>query len=251
MEIVGTGFLAARLSRISARHPGAVLLAAGVSSIRGGTPEEFARELQLVHRVSARCRSEGRMLVIFSSASHAIYGSTDEPVSEETVVAPTYPYGKHKLMVEAIPAQTGTRSLVLRVSHVVGPGQPEHQMLPAFVRQIRSGVVRLHSGAHRDLIDVHDVVEAVDGLLSLGIHDQIVNIASGYPWPIELIVKGIEARMGQSPRHEVVDVPPARTIVSTAKLHALLPGLPPIGGPDYLDRVLGRYVAGYCRGAAR
>jgi nucleoside-diphosphate-sugar epimerase len=71
-------------------------------------------------------------------------------------VEPRSAYGQHKLAVEGLIASSGARWLVLRLAHVVGIGQRPHQLLPAFVEQVRSGTVRLHRNAHRDLVDVRD-----------------------------------------------------------------------------------------------
>ncbi|MEV5880756.1 NAD-dependent epimerase/dehydratase family protein [Streptomyces sp. NPDC052101] len=244
MEIIGRGFIARSLESVAGRHPGATVLAAGVSSTSVQAPEEFARETAMVDDVTRRCRREGRLLVYLSTASHAMYGSTDAAADENTPVAPESPYGRQKLRLEQAITASGVRSLILRLSHVTGPGQPDHHLLPAFVRQIRGGTVRLYRGAHRDLVDVADVIGAIDGLIGLGVHD-VVNVASGVPRPVEELVEGIERRMGAAPRHEVVEVTPVSTTVSVDRLCALLPALRPVREPDYLDRILNRYVRCY------
>ncbi|MGM1065143.1 NAD-dependent epimerase/dehydratase family protein [Saccharothrix sp. Mg75] len=243
MRVVGRGFIAGNLAGIADRHPDACVLAAGVSSTHVTDPAELARERELAAEVARRCAREGLTLVVLSTASHAMYGSTDRPATEDDPVDPASPYGRHKLALERQVADSGVRWLALRLSHVVGAGQRPHQLLPAFVEQVRSGVVRLHRGAHRDLVDVRDVVSAVDGLLAAGVRDEVLNVASGTPYPVTGIAAGVQARMGLPARQEVVDAVPVRTVVSTARLRALLPGSAPVGGPAYLDRLLDAYVA--------
>lgn len=247
MEIVGGGFIARNLAPVADRHPYATVVAAGVSSTGVRAAEAFDREEALVRDVLRRCRREGRLVVFLSSASHAVYGFTgpDTAADETTAVHPESPYGRQKLRLERVVAESGAKWLVLRLTHAVGRWQRSHQLLPAFVGQVRGGTVTLHRGAHRDLVDVADVVRAVDGLLGRDVHGEVVNVASGVPRPVEAIVRGIERRMGISARHEVVDVPPALTRVSIDKLCGLLPPMRSVGEPDYLDRILDRYVAHY------
>lgn len=245
MEIVGRGFIARNLAGIADRHPHATVLAAGVSSTGVRAPEEFAREEALVRETARRCLREGRRLVFLSSASHAMYGITDTAVSEDTPVAPPSPYGERKLMLERAIAETGAHWLVLRLSHAVGRWQRPHQLLPSFVGQIREGSVTLYRDTHRDLVDVADVVRAIDGLLTEDVHGEVVNVASGAPRPVEELIRGIERRMAARPRHEVVDVAPTVTRVSIDKLCGLLPGMRSVTDPGYLDRMLDRYVPYY------
>jgi len=247
MEIIGRGFIARNLATIEDRHPQATVLAAGVSSTGVRAEEAFAREEALVRETALRCRREGRRLVFLSSASHAMYGftDTDTAVGEDAPVNPPSPYGERKLMLERAVAETGAHWLVLRLSHAVGRWQRPHQLLPSFVGQIREGSVTLYRDAHRDLVDVADVVRAIDGLLTEDVHGEVVNVASGVPRPVEELVLGIEQRMAARPRHEVVDAAPTMTRVSIGKLCGLLPGMKSVTEPGYLDRMLDRYVPYY------
>jgi NDP-hexose 4-ketoreductase len=245
MEIVGRGFIAGNLADVTGRHPAATVLAAGVSSTSVQEAGEFARETDLVHDVARRCHREGRLLVFLSSASHALYGTTTVPAREDSTVRPPSPYGRHKRALECAIAESGTRWLMLRVSHVVGRGQRSHQLLPSLTSQIRGGSVRVYQGVYRDLVDVRDLVGVVDGLLAQGIEGEVVNVASGHPHPAEAIVRGIEQRMAAAPRHDMVTATPSRTLVSIEKLCTLLPRMRSVTAPDYLDQILDRYVTFY------
>ncbi|MDX3232330.1 NAD-dependent epimerase/dehydratase family protein [Streptomyces sp. ME19-01-6] len=245
MEIIGNGFIARNLAVIADRYPHATVVAAGVSSTSGGTPEDFAREAELVRDIARRCRREGRLLVYLSSASHALYGITEVAVAEDAPVDPPSPYGRQKLMLERAIAEAGPGWLVLRLSHAAGRWQRSHQLLPSLIGQIRGGNVTLHRGAHRDLVDVSDVVRAIDGLLTEGVQDEVVNVASSVPQPVESIVRGIERRMAARARYDVVDVTPTLTRVSIDKLCKLLPSMRSVAEAGYLDRILDRYVAYY------
>jgi nucleoside-diphosphate-sugar epimerase len=245
MEIVGRGFLAERLAVLRDRHADAVVLAAGVSRMTGvgAGPHDFTREQELARSWAERCAREGRLLVAFSTASHAMYGSTSRPATETTPVRPPLAYGRHKLALDGIVAAAGARWLVLRLAHVVGPGQRRHLLLPMLIEQVRSGTVRLFTGAHRDLVDVADVVAAIDTLIGAGVCGEVVNMACGTPYAIGTVVDGIEARLGLPgpARRETVVAPPVRTRVSVDRLRSLVGAWPP-GGPAHLDRLLDRYV---------
>ncbi|MGC7102893.1 NAD-dependent epimerase/dehydratase family protein [Amycolatopsis lurida] len=244
MEIIGSGFIAANLRPIDRRHPAATVLAAGVSSTRVRDDAAFSRERDLVHETVKRCARDGRTVVFLSTASHTMYGLSEIPAREDADVAPDSPYGKHKLGLEQVVAESGAPWLVLRLSHVVGAAQPAHQLLPAFINQVRRGVVRVYRGAHRDLVDILDVVRAIDGLLEQRVRDEVVNVASGVPHPVPAIVREVERRLDLAPRHEVIDAP-AITRVSIEKVCALLPALRSVSDESYLTRVLDRYVPAY------
>lgn len=246
MEVIGSGFLASRFTALSGRHPHATIFAAGVSSTGVTDPAEFDREAAMVRDAARRCARDGRTFVYPSTASHALYGETSAAIGEDAPVDPVIPYGRHKLAMEREVAGSRAHWLLPRLSHVVGPAQRAHHLLPAFVRQIREGTVRVHHGAYRDLVAVDDVVRGIDGLLTSGVHGEIVNVASGQPYPVQEIAQGIARRIGAAPRYESVAASgPAVTRVSIDKLCRLVPGMRSLSEPDYLDRVLDRYVPFY------
>ncbi|MEU4209718.1 NAD-dependent epimerase/dehydratase family protein [Streptomyces sp. NPDC026206] len=246
MDIVGNGFLARNLRPLADAHPDTVVLAAGVSSASGTSPEAFAREAALLGEVAARCRATGRRLLFFSTASTGMYGAGDGPGTEDRPVVPCTPYGAHKLALEERLRDSGADHLVLRLSHVVGPGQPPHQLLPGLVRQLREGTVAIHRGAARDLIGVAEVVTLVDRLLALGLRGQTVNVASGTAVPVTAVVDHLERNLGLTAHREYHDAPGHATAgfaISTAKLHCLLPETTLLGfGPAYYRRVLDAFT---------
>lgn len=243
MHIVGNGFLARHFEPLRDRHHGVVLLAAGVSWAADTSDHAFAREAELVRGTAGRCRAEGTRLVFFSTASTGMYGAQGCEGREDVPVEPRTPYGRHKLRLERQIAESGTDHLTLRLAHVVGPGGPAHQLLPSLVRQVRSGRVTVHRGAARDLIGIDDVVGVVDRLLTLGVHDEVVNIASGVAVPVTSIVDWIERRLATSAHRCFVDSPGVNHRVSIDKLRRLTgPELVAAFTPDYHRRVLDAHV---------
>lgn len=243
MEIIGNGFVAGHLRADLAAHESrAAVIAAGVSSTSVIERAAFDREVRLVEAVLQRCAAEDRPVVLLSTASSAMYGAPDCPGTEDGPVAPTNAYGEHKLALEHTVQRSGVPYLVLRVSHLIGEGQREHQLLPGLVRQILSGSVTVQRGAHRDLLDVRHLTTVVGSLLDRGSLNVVVNACSGIPQPIPAVVSGIEQRLGVSA--ERVDVPGGSAVTaSTARLLELVPEAADFGfDATYLPRLLDRYV---------
>ncbi|TXS47471.1 NAD-dependent epimerase/dehydratase family protein [Streptomyces sp. OR43] len=244
MDIVGTGFLARNLRPLAGRHPETVALAAGVSWASGTSDADFAREAALVGDVAKRCAADGRRLLFFSTAATGMYGLAEGPGREDVPVTPCTPYGAHKLALEELLRDTGVDHVILRLGHLVGPDQPEHQLLPTLVRQLREGVVRVHRGAARDLIDVGDVITVVDRLLATDLRAETVNVASGFAVPVEDIVDHLAEALNLEARREYHDAGGRQHIISTEKLHALVPQVAEMGfGPFYYLRILGAFSA--------
>ena len=243
MDVIGRGFLATNLARISGKHQDVVVFAAGPSSTVASSAEEFGRETDAVHKAILRCREEGKMFVYFSTASAAMYGAPDSPGTEDGPVFPGNAYGRHKLTMEALIRASGVAFLVLRLAHLVGPDQRPHQMMPTLVAQVRSGEIEVWRGAHRDLIDVLDVVRLLDALLTGRVCDEVVNIASGVAVPVEDVVAHLEKRL-RVPLRKTYREAYARHDISLAKLTRLAPVVRELGfGPDYYRRVVDRYLS--------
>ncbi|MFJ4183722.1 NAD-dependent epimerase/dehydratase family protein [Kitasatospora sp. NPDC089509] len=243
MEIIGNGFIARSLQPIAEKYPDTVVLAAGVSWASGTAAADFDREARLLHRTAADCRRTGRRLLFFSTAATGMYGLVDGPGREDLPVVPCTPYGVHKLALEEQLRDSGADHLVLRLGHLVGPGQPAHQLLPTLVRQIRDGDVRIHRGAARDLIDVADVITVIDRLLAQDLSGEIVNVASGEAVPVELIVDRLELGLGCTARRHYQDAG-THHVIAIDKLRALVPETDRLGfGPRYFERIVDDFAA--------
>ncbi|MEV0526103.1 NAD-dependent epimerase/dehydratase family protein [Streptomyces sp. NPDC050439] len=252
MEIVGNGFLARNLRPIADRHPDTAVLAAGVSWAGGTSDSDFAREAELLAEVAERCRTTGRRLLFFSTASTGMYGEGGVTGREDSPVTPCTPYGAHKFALERQLKASGADYLILRLGHLVGPGQPPHQLMPSLLRQVLEGVVRVLRGATRDLIDVADVVTIIDCLLERGVRGETVNVASGEAVPVDHIVDHLQERLGLDVDREYRDAG-AHHVISTEKLRRLVPETARLGfTPTYYRQVLDAFLdsAGVGRGAA-
>ncbi|MGD3112012.1 NAD-dependent epimerase/dehydratase family protein [Streptomyces sp. YGL11-2] len=246
MRIIGNGFLARQLEAISHLHPHAVLLAAGVSDVGLAAPVAFEREALLVRDSARECRRTGRTLVLFSTASAGLYG-TPRCTGREECSHPTTPYGHHKLAMERLARSSGCSWLILRIGHLVGPGQSPHQLIPALVRQVESGEVCIFRDTRRDLLDVRDFISMIDGLLALRVTDEMINLASGSAVPVDDIVTHIAAVLKREPRRTYVDLSRDH-YVSVQKLRHLLSK--ESGGHAGYRAVLDRYVPLYASKSA-
>ncbi|GAA4832400.1 NAD-dependent epimerase/dehydratase family protein [Saccharopolyspora rosea] len=242
MQIIGHGFVAHHLAGLADRHEHVVVIAAGVSRTTTTSRAEFDREARLVRDVVRRCGREGRLVVFLSTASAGMYGSRGSPGTEDGP-HPTSAYARHKLAMEAVVTRSRAPWLVLRLSHLVGTRHNPAQLVPALVRQVRSGSVVVYRGAYRDLLDVRHMLHVLDRLLALRVAGQVVNVASGRSEPVERIVDGIERRLGVTARRTVVDAGEGWWGVSIDRLRALVPEVGAFGfDADYLPALLDRYV---------
>lgn len=244
MEVIGNGFLAAHLRPLEDQHPNVVAIAAGVSWTASTSEADFAREVRLVREIAEHCRVAGGTLLFFSTSSAAVYGA-DRPGRENDPAEPRSPYGAHKLAIERMIRDSGASHLVLRLGHLVGSGQPTHQLVPTLARQlVERKTVRVQLGATRDLIAVADVIKIIDALLCRGVRDEVVNVASGTAVPVSAIVDRLESRLGVISHREMVDGGAAH-LVSTEKLRTLVPDFAGMNvGPGYPMSVIDSYVAG-------
>jgi NDP-hexose 4-ketoreductase len=243
MQIVGRGFVARNLVEwFGERHPGVTALAAGVSSTSVIAAAELDREAELLYRTLQTCRAQGRTMLFFSTASFAMYGSTSAPAEETGPLCPPSIYGRHKLALESCVRSAGAEFLILRLSHLVGPHQRGHQILPGLADQVRSGTVTLYEDAFRDLLDVRDLMSAVEALVANGVTGQVVNVVSGVLQPVGHIVDAIERRLGVTADRVYRPSRVTHTLVSTRKLRHLAPQLASWRpGPGYLDDLIERY----------
>ena len=248
MQIIGNGFLARNLAvAFGDRFADVVAFAAGVSSTSITEAAPFDREAEALYAALRQCSAQGGTLLYFSTASFAMYGHTDHPATEDGPLFPPSAYGRHKLALETCVRASGVPYLVLRLSHVVGPHQRPHQLLPAIVQQVGSGHVVVYRGAHRDLLDTRALVHVIDALLTAEVRDVVVNVASGRPWPVEEIVDGVARRLGVEPARAYPPVRFSRTEVSLDRLRDLVPdfGKNSAVAPDddgYLGMLLDRYL---------
>jgi nucleoside-diphosphate-sugar epimerase len=247
VEIIGRGFIAQNLRVLADKHPHVVALASGVSQVDGVSTAEYQREAELVYETIKRCQRQGKTLLFFSTASAGMYDATRGCEGRED--DPVYPgnsHGRNKLLLETVIRSSGVRFLVLRLSHAFGVHQASHQLIPSLYRAVLSGKVRIHRGASRDIIHVSDAMTIVDHLLTAGITQQVVNVASGATIPSQAIIDHLVFRLGRTIQERtVVDGDASVCLVSLEKLQKLVPAVSELGfGDNYYKTALDRYIKG-------
>jgi nucleoside-diphosphate-sugar epimerase len=240
VQIVGTGFMSKSFEALKAEHPDVLLFGAGVSHSLCEDPAEFRREADLLYSALRYCKERGMLLIYFSSTG-MVYGTYEAEVREDGPVFPRTSYGRHKLAFETVIRSAGVRHLILRLSNPVGAGQRAHQLLPSLHAQVRRGYVEIWTGAHRDLIDIADVVKIADALLRAGARDDVFNVASGRSVGVEEIVAQLEQRLGVFVLRNYVDRGDSYRVCIDKLRGRLGPKLPDFG-PDYYRRVIQSYL---------
>ncbi|GAA2617557.1 NAD-dependent epimerase/dehydratase family protein [Actinomadura fulvescens] len=241
MEIIGTGFLAHHLQPLRDAHPGYLVLAAGVP--RQQLPDrDHRREAALVDDMIERGLRQRRTLVFFSTAS--MYGAPGCRGLEDDPIVPSTRYGAHKRDLELRIRESGVDHLILRLSYVLGPNGPDFRLVPALMKQILSGRVRILRGARRDMLHVSDFVAVLDRLFGAGVTNDILNVASGDCAEILHVVEHLERRLGVAPEHQIIEGSHVSHCPSVDKLRTLLPEFGEMGlGPGYHRHALSRYLA--------
>jgi nucleoside-diphosphate-sugar epimerase len=236
MYIIGNGLIGRRLRPWRDRHSGVTVLAAGVP--RHGLPEsENAREAALVRETIERCRADGHLFVFFSTTS--MYGGPGNRGREDEPVVASTAYGRHKLDLEGLIQDSGVDHLILRLTQVIGPEEPEFRLLPALMRQLSTGHIRVHRDARRDLLYVADFLALLDGLLSAKPKNEIVNVASGDCVPIGQIIDHLEERLGVTAERQVL----AEGVAYCSSVEKLRTAVPEPGfTAGYYKRAIDRYL---------
>lgn len=136
----------------------------------------------------AACRAGARVVAMSSSA---VYGACqDDPITEESTLAPAGFYGASKVACEALAMEEvaqGCWVCIARPFNIVGPGQRAAMLQSAVLAQlvaIERGtappVLKLgYLGNSRDFIDARDVAAGLVAMLENGMPGQAYNLCSG------------------------------------------------------------------------
>lgn len=171
--------------------------------------------------------ADGRRVVFASSAE--VYGkvlASEQPLTEDRVVAPRSPYAMSKASAERLCQDRG--AVIVRAFNVVGPGQNQRFVLPSFAAQLanidRGSGHTLKVGnleAQRDFIHLDDAVDALRAVAERGEVSEVYNIGRGEAHSIRqlldllLEVSGVEATPEVDPkRFRPVDIPLLRADIA-------------------------------------
>jgi len=184
--------------------------------------------------------------IVFSSSA-ATYGQpVDDPITEESVAAPTNPYGASKLAIDKMISARGISAISLRYFNVAGAYEsangwlaerhnPETHLIPLVLRATAANPLKIFGTdwdtkdgtCIRDYVHVVDLIEA--HILALGalkphVHE-IVNLGSGGGYSVREVISvatkvlGREVPAIESPRRAG---DPGTLVASIVKAKSLL-----------------------------
>ena len=145
--------------------------------------------------------------LVFASTA-AIYGNTENPISEDSSPQPISPYGVSKLCAEEYIKQysrlNGTRATILRLFNVYGPRQTKYVMYDTLLKLTKNARELELFGTgkeERDFIFVSDVVDAfilaAEKQAAIG---NIFNVGTGISTNISALMKLMVEIIEEDPR---------------------------------------------------
>lgn len=180
-------------------RPDAVLNLAGKSYHSSGEDagiyeSNIMVELNL-HEAVARLGIDAK--TVFCSSS-AVYGSSSEPVGEDTPCMPVNTYARSKYIQERVASSyhPGQQIVIARLFNVIGPGQNERFFVPTLIGRVleyrdgTSDTVSLKTlNAMRDFIYIDDVCGALNLLIERGESGEVYNVCTGAGASIEKVIE--------------------------------------------------------------
>lgn len=156
--------------------------------------------------------------IVFSSSA-ATYGQpVDDPITEESIAAPTNPYGASKLAIDMLIAASGISAISLRYFNVAGAYEsksgwlaerhnPETHLIPLVLRATPDNPLKIFGTdwntkdgtCIRDYVHVVDLIEAhILALKALqpGVHE-IVNLGSGGGYSVREVISVASELLGR------------------------------------------------------
>ena len=155
------------------------------------------------HHLLEAVRLAGSTATVVLAGSATVYRASADPVSEESPIGPSSPYGVSKLAQEMLGARVTSFPVILaRPFNHAGPRQAPAFVTSSFARQIaeiEAGLARpeLSVGnldARRDITDVRDTVRAYRMLAESGHAGRPYNICSGQAYRIGDLLEMLLAR---------------------------------------------------------
>lgn len=131
---------------------------------------------------------------------------TPEPLGEDSLVAPTTPYGSAKSALREWMDSSGDRlgisGLWIRFFYLYGPREHPDRLIPYVIRCLLADVpAKVSQGDQaRDFVFVEDAADAVAGLIHTPATGAI-NVASGTATPVREVVDVIAEELG---KHDLV-----------------------------------------------
>lgn len=142
--------------------------------------------------------------VIFASSA-AVYPPRTEANAESSPTGPMDIYGETKLVGEDLAKlfqrETGVSTSVARLFNTYGPRETNEHLIPAILKQVRSGKREIELGnltPKRDFIHVSDVVRAIMTLLTeFDETFRTYNVGTGIEYSVREVVEKTSKALGE------------------------------------------------------
>lgn len=140
---------------------------------------------------------------VLVTGSALVYRPSSDPLSEDSAIGPTSPYGLSKLAQEMMAVRGGGRpALVARPFNHAGPGQSDAYVTSSIARQIAEAEAGLaapilrvgNMQSRRDITDVRDTVRAYVALVERGQPGRPYNVCCGRAYLVEDLLDMLRAR---------------------------------------------------------
>ena len=204
---------------LAAVRPSAIYHCAGVAHV-GDTWGAPARALQVnvlgTHHILDGVRQAGLACPVLVTGSALVYRPSTQPLSENSAIGPTDPYGVSKLAQEMLALRADdTRVFVVRPFNHAGPRQSPSYSTSSFARQIAeieaghsAPVLRVGNlESRRDITDVRDTVRAYVTLMERGQPARPYNVCSGNAYRVRDL---LDRLVGLARISITIEVDPAR-----------------------------------------
>lgn len=186
---------------------------AGLANPRANNASED--ELHELH-TSGHARMAGKLAargwqgrLIYSSSGGTVYGNPSQsPIPETHACNPISFYGRHKLAVETMLAETVStpqdRLFILRIANLYGSrkAKANQGVIPIIADHILNGrpfPIFGDGTATRDYVHVHDISSAIHQcLVAPQDHGGIYNIGSGKGVALNTLIQAIEVHIGKN-----------------------------------------------------
>lgn len=159
-------------------------------------------------RLAQSCEQR-EIRVVFASSGGTVYGKPARlPVKETDATNPVSHYGALMRSVEMFLNGTSQRNLILRLSNVYGPGQPERPgfgIVPHALHAARTGekfTVIGDGRMARDFVFVDDVADAFDKAIARSFVAGVLNIGSGQGRTVADVLSLVQEVSGKTIRVE-------------------------------------------------
>ena len=180
---------------LQASCPSAVYHCAGIADVHS-TWHDSARALQVNvmgthHLLTALDEIAGDVPVLVTGSA-LVYQTSLQPLTEDSPIGPSSPYGVSKLAQEIVAMTSPGRVIVTRPFNHAGPRQAAAYVTSSFARQIaeaeagrRERVLQVGNlEARRDITDVRDTVRAYRLLIQRGQRRHPYNVCRGQAYRV-------------------------------------------------------------------